>query len=138
MALYCDTSFFLALVFKDKNYVSVSAAWDTDKSRFSSVLLKFESLMAIHRVYSETSDAKIYREHMSRAEELFNEIHLINIDLEIYDILKSHSEVTHRTLDAIHLGTMLYLRQSMDPELRIGVYDKKLKELCIHQQLTVV
>lgn len=138
MALYCDTSFFLALVFKDKNYSSVAAAWDEHAAKFSSALLKFETLMAIRRVYSEGGNTEAYVNHQNRAKELFLELHLIQIDALIYDELEARPEFTHRTLDAIHLGTMLHLKKKADPGILIGVYDQKLRKLCLEQNLKMI
>lgn len=63
---------------------------------------------------------------------------LFYIDAEIYSIIERHPEIAHRTLDTIHLGSMLYLHSAIASKLRIGVYDLKLRKLCLQQALTVI
>jgi predicted nucleic acid-binding protein len=107
--------------------------------KFSSDLLRFESLMAIRRKFSESPDAELLAARLATMRQLISEINLLRIDENIYDLLGENVKISHKTLDAIHLATMFYIRQTREAEpILAGVYDKKFRSLCEMHEIKVI
>lgn len=113
--IYVDTSVALAQLLAEDRCPS-SAFWSQDL--VTSRLLEYEVWTAIHRRGLEGT-------HAEDAHRLLQELAFAELSREVLRRATERFPVTVRTLDALHLATLLFLRdQGID--LHLAAYDRRM------------
>jgi len=135
MLQYLDSSFFLSMILGDANTTQAREIWIQAGHRFSSLLLKVETLTVVRRVFArhQATLPENWRETKEgELRNLWESVHFRNLDQDIFNILDTHASLSKcRSLDAIHLATALELSQLGGPEdtLVVCSYDKNMIRL---------
>jgi predicted nucleic acid-binding protein len=144
MLQYLDSSFLLSLILGDANTPQARETWIQAGHRFSSLLLKIETLTVVRRVYAvhhATLPEKWLAMKEGALRSLWESVHFRNLDQEIFSILETHRSLSKcRSLDAIHLATALELSPLGGPvdTLVVCSYDKKMIRLARELGLEVL
>ena len=139
---YFDSSFLLSILMHDENYIEAKNTWDGSGNRFSSILLKIETLTVLRRTYNHNK-SKLPENWIELKEteyqNLIEEISIRIIDQEIYNTIELKKQLSKcRSLDAIHIATALEFETLETPENRFTLctYDKNMhsvaKEIGMH------
>ena len=87
---YFDSSFLLSILMHDENYTEAKNTWDSSSNRFSSILLKIETLTVLRRTYNHNK-SKLPENWIELKEteyqNLIEEISIRIIDQEIYNTI---------------------------------------------------
>jgi predicted nucleic acid-binding protein len=133
MIYYFDSSFVLTSILDEKTMEITKKIWQEAEIRISSILLKFEMYTVLQRTYNQYSQ-KLGKEWLEKKikfyNELMNEINLRIIDEKIYDIINLNSNICKsRTLDAIHLATLIEFKESLqENNIILCTYDDQMKK----------
>jgi predicted nucleic acid-binding protein len=135
MIQYLDSSFLLSIILDDANTARAREIWFQAEHRFSSILLKIETLVVLRRVFAHRQ-ATLPRDWLDMKEgelrNLWGGIHFRNLDHDIFAILETRPTLSKcRALDAIHLATALELNPLSRPEdpLVVCSYDEEMIRL---------
>jgi predicted nucleic acid-binding protein len=113
--IYVDTSVVLAQLLDEKR-VPPADLWS--EPLIASRLLEYE-------VWTRLHTRRLARTHGDPARELLARVSLVEMRAEVLGRALEPFPVHVRTLDAIHLATMVYLREN-DQELVIASFDGRL------------
>ena len=139
---YFDSSFLLSIFMHDENYTEAKNTWDSSGNRYSSILLKIETLTVLRRTYNHNK-SKLPENWIELKEteyqNLIEEISIRIIDQDIYNTIELKKQLAKcRSLDAIHIATALEFETLETPENRFTLctYDKNMhsvaKEIGMH------
>ncbi len=124
---YFDSSFLLSIIMHDENYREAKRTWDDSSNRFSSILLKIETLTVIRRTFSHhkkklPGNWLVVKEN--EFQNLIDEVNIRTVDEDIYRTI----ELKSRSLDAIHIATALEFEtwESDENKLTMCTYDKNM------------
>lgn len=125
--LYLDTSALGRVLLRDPSREAVLDALDMFEVVSSSQLLRIELLrMAAHRG-AEVADA----------EKLLTRVSLVPLDSDMLQAAEVVTPAYVRTLDALHLATILRLREN-DAVHAVLTYDKDLGRACAEHGIDVL
>lgn len=118
--IYIDTSVVLAELFAEDTHPSTEF-WD--RPLVSSRLLEYETWNSIHRHDRATS-------HGEAARTLIESIAFAELTREILRRARDPFPTPVRTLDSMHLSTLLFLREQ-NLELKLATYDGRMREAAV-------
>ena len=134
MAIYIDTSLLLSLILEDSQYAKAYAIWENHPSKAASSLIKIESVISLKRLYFlqfAKKNKNWLKDKMKILNELLNEIHLLNINDDVYSKILENDELSRcKSLDAIHIATALIFQDFLSEDLLIGSLDEKFRKIC--------
>jgi predicted nucleic acid-binding protein len=113
--IYIDTSVMLATVFNERRRPPVEL-WS--KTSFSSRLLEYEVAVRLHDLGQQPKARQL-------ADDFLSNVELVPLDGLALERVLQPFPVPLRTLDAIHLSTILFL-QRRGLTLQLATYDKRL------------
>lgn len=116
--IYLDSAAIVKLVHAEAESAALRAWLDerAETSWISSVLAEVESFRALARYVPEAA---------ARLPAVLDQIDLIDLDPPVRVLAQSVRPATVRSLDAVHLGTALHVRQALTSFV---TYDKRLLE----------
>jgi predicted nucleic acid-binding protein len=116
----------------DENYTEAKNTWYSSDNRFSSILLKIETLTVLRRTYNHNK-SKLPEEWIEEKEKeyknLIDEINIRIIDQDIYNTIELKKQLSKcRSLDAIHIATALEFEtlETSEDRFIICTYDKNM------------
>jgi predicted nucleic acid-binding protein len=133
MAFYIDTSFLLNIIYSEANATKNIEILNSLDAKFSSILLKIESIRSVHFIYSHhkndlASDWLVDSEKF--LDEMLSQINLKNVDLDILNEINKRREILElKSLDAIHLATAVHIRNLISDVLIFCSLDEKLRKV---------
>ena len=126
--LYLDTSVVLSLILNDSGSSIAERYWSRTGNKFSSILLRAETYNSLNR--SIIDDHKLgpkLKQLHDRTDILMDEINTITLNENIISIIRANKDLGRcRSLDAIHLATVIYLQNNSDLPIKLGSTDKKM------------
>jgi predicted nucleic acid-binding protein len=129
---YFDSSFLLSIIMHDENYSEARKIWDESSKRFSSILLKIETLTVIRRTYLHNI-TKLADNWLTVKENEYNnlieEVNIRTVDQEIYNTIRLKKVLSKcRSLDAIHIATALEFEvfETNENPFILCTYDKNM------------
>jgi len=138
MISYFDSSLLLAILFDEKRFEEAWTAWNSSKTRVSSILLKIETCVSLQRYY-KTNMRSFNADWLNKKEKILDNL----LDDVFYKpieepfgstIAKNKSIAGCKSLDAIHIATALFFRQhSKNDHIHICSFDKNM--LTVAEQL---
>ena len=119
--IYLDSAAIVKLVHAEAESAALRAWLDerAETSWISSVFAEVESFRALARYVPET---------VARLPAVLDQIDLIDLDPPVRMLAQTVRPATVRSLDAIHLGTALHVRQAL---ISFVTYDKRLLEAAL-------
>ena len=129
---YFDSSFLLSILMHDENYTEAKSTWDSSDYRFSSILLKIETLTVLRRTYNHNKSKlpeNWIEEKENEYQNLIEEISIRIIDQEIYNTIELKKQLSKcRSLDAIHIATALEFEtlETSENKFTLCTYDKNM------------
>jgi predicted nucleic acid-binding protein len=133
MAIYVDTSFLLNTIYLEEGYKKHVKLLEKEQYQFSSILLEIETFRNLNyvRMNRKSDDVeKWFNKKLTYADELLSRINLKNIDKEVRDEIRKNRNICElKSLDSIHLGTAIFLRNMISEELIFLTLDDKLKSI---------
>ena len=121
-ALYLDSSFLLSLLFGEMESEKYLKYWDKPLPRFSSILLRIEATVALHR---HKAHADVWR----LMDALLETIGLRIVDARVAERIRGDRRFGRlRSLDAIHLATACEIRDAIGEPLEIACLDSRLRD----------
>ena len=140
MTIYYDSSALLKIYIEEE--YSDSIRHFISKHQFNSISTL--SFVEIHSVFSRLfNNSQISQDELSFLKASFNNDFKIFQQIPIDNrILKRAAELTYltnlRTLDSIHLATIVYLKSSSNEELLFACFDKQLIESAISRGISIL
>lgn len=132
MTLYIDTSFLLAVLFRDPQQPDLVDIWEKHDSRISSILLHAEGVTTVRRLGQGKGVEKLL-------EELIREVSLRVVDSEILAVLRAERALAGcRTLDALHLATAMEFSHHTGVEPIVCSLDQRLRSVAACQGFEVL
>lgn len=131
MALYIDSSFLLNIIYSENNFEKYLEIFNSEKTKFSSILLEIELNRSINHLYNlkKKELGKLWlKESETLIQNLISQVNLKNVDLDILSEIKKNKNILElKSLDATHLATAIYLRKMISDDLVICTLDEKFK-----------
>jgi len=133
MPAYFDTSVVLSILVGDQFTRRACLWWEEHQDRVSSILLEAESVITLrrhHRQHQKTHGNRWLADRLSELRSMLEEIKLQNVDEEVVKILASEERLSGcRSLDALHLATILFLQAGSDEPLVVCTFDAEMAKL---------
>lgn len=124
MNAYIDTSILLQEIFKPGDY---TALLNSVAKAYASELLMIEAMRTIDRYRVE---GKLRDDQLARAKSYVHQYRDSMYIVEMHEDIKKRSAMPFSTvvgtLDALHLSTALYVRDTMQTSLKMVTLDKQL------------
>jgi uncharacterized protein with PIN domain len=140
-ATYFDTSVILAMLFSEDSASQVLRIWEESPVRVSSLLTSLECTNVAQRFANKLPAATrlLWQEEADRwLKRTLAAISLHAISVTLLDRIRAEPQLGKcRTLDAIHLGTVLLYRDA-DIALRLVTSDKRMISAAKELGVTVV
>ena len=115
--IYLDTSVALARLLSETRQPPDSL-WD--ETLVSSRLLAYE-------IWARLGSARLLLSHREMAHRLIGRVALVDLSPPVLDCIENGFPVAVRALDAIHLATVLHLKEGHRP-VEMATYDKRLAQ----------
>ncbi|MCB1214320.1 MAG: type II toxin-antitoxin system VapC family toxin [Deltaproteobacteria bacterium] len=134
MPNYFDSSLVISLLIQDTNASKAASMWeDSSQSRVSSILLEGECLTVLRRLFQQHR-RQLPKDWLKNAEETFEQmlkqINLKTLDASVIKVLRAEKSLAQcRSLDALHLATLLYLQKFSDEKITLLSFDEDMKRL---------
>lgn len=143
MALvYFDTSVVLSFLLNEEKHQIAQSLWSQHHPRCASVLLEAESWIGLRRQRSRLG--KNAPENWLEIRErtltaMLNEVSLHVVGASVTAIVKREPVLAHcRSLDAIHLATVLDLRDHSDGGIRMATFDAQMRQTAMSLKIEVI
>ena len=134
MNSYFDSSLLLAILFDEKRFDDAWNAWNSSEARFSSILLKIETNISLQRYY-KTNVHYFDDIWLNKKEKILNDL----LDDVFYkpieepfgnSIAKNKKLAGCKSLDAIHIATALYFRETArEQNIILCSFDKNMLKI---------
>jgi predicted nucleic acid-binding protein len=115
MLAYFDSSVLLAIILAEKRSAEAAAYWQKADLRFSSFLLKIETLVVLRRLFAQHKKklGQVWLTVKTNAlNRYLEEVNYKPVDEKIEKEIYLRKDLSHcRALDAIHLATALNFRE---------------------------
>ena len=129
---YFDSSLLLSILLNEQRAKEASAIWKNSQIRISSILLKFETNIALRRHYEQLKnrvDSDWLEAKLLELNNFFNELFFADIDDSFENSVSVYYKNLFKckSLDAIHLATALNARKNPNNKsIRICSFDKNM------------
>jgi len=131
MNSYFDSSLLLAILFDEKRFDDAWNVWNSSEARVSSILLKIETNISLQRYYKTNAhyfdDAWLNKKEKI-LNDLLNDVFYKPIEEPFGNSIAKNKRLAGcRSLDAIHLATALYFRESArEQNIILCSFDKNM------------
>lgn len=131
MRSYYDSSILLAALLNQAGKEALVACWDRDLDRVSSVFLEAECVTVLRRasaIQRPGTAERFLADRLALLDRYLEAITLKDVDAEVMAWLRGEPRLDRcRTLDAIHLATVLLLQSQSDEPLTLWSLDDRLR-----------
>ena len=133
VVIYIHSSFLRAILLEENNKEEYVLTWKNATHRLSSILLKAECIVTLRRSYrSLTKNLPLQwlQTKETKLKNLLDEVSLKIIDRTIIGHIRNKPELSEcRTLDALHLSTVLEFSKNSPESIKICSLDKSMRML---------
>ena len=129
MIVYVDSSVFVKAISKEYSFNSLKSA-----KIVSSELMRTECIRQIQNL----DELEIKAPLLKNLEELITEVSLMEINRNVLSNAEMPFGKKIRTLDAIHIGSAILLRQFSREEVVILTHDKRMQEVATLTGFSVI
>lgn len=142
MVAYFDSSAVLSFLLQQKEGVEAAKIWMDHDARVSSLLLKAECHINLHRNAGSLpkSAAKEWlQDRLVVLSGCLTEVNLKDVDASILEIINHELGLMEcRTLDAIHLATALFFREKGDEDFVLVTLDTRMRQTAAKLKIKVL
>jgi predicted nucleic acid-binding protein len=142
MVIYIDSSFLLSIILEEENSEISKKIWKDYDYRVSSILLESECLVTLRRFYNNNKNNLENNWLVLKEKELYDLLEEVNIrilDENITEYIKLKKELSKcRTLDAIHMATVLEFKDNIEADIKVCTLDERMKKLASNMHFTVL
>ncbi len=142
MVIYIDSSFLLSIILEEENSEILKKIWKDHDYRVSSILLESECLVTLRRFYNHNKNNLENNWLVLKEKELYDLLEEVNIrilDENITEYIKLKKELSKcRTLDAIHMATVLEFKDNIEADIKVCTRDERMKKLASKMHFTVL
>ncbi len=140
--IYFDTSVVLSFLLNEGKHQLAQSLWMQNSPRCASVLLEAESWIGLRRQRSRLGKnaPTDWLETRARAlTSMLNEVSLHVVGASVTAIVRREPVLAEcRALDAIHLATVLDLRDHSDGGIRMATFDARMRQTALSLKIEVV
>jgi len=133
MATYFDSSALLAVLLDGPGATSVWERWESDPCRVTSILLEAECVTVVRRAARAAgADARSpgIRARLDALHTFVEAMVVHDVDAAVLDVLRRTDALSGaRSLDALHVATVLLYRANMDEPLALCTLDRRMVEV---------
>jgi predicted nucleic acid-binding protein len=136
MISYFDSSLLLAILFDEERQSEAAGLWRESNDRVSSILLRIESLVSLHRYFERHKsrlDPLWLVQKTNELTDFLNEVTCLTVDKTIESVISANKDLSKcRTLDAIHVATALDIRaNNRGNTINLYTFDADMHSLAV-------
>lgn len=134
MPTYFDSSIVVSILAEDGNRAKANSLWEqVSQHRVSSLLLEAECVITLRRHF-RNNQRQLTKNWLQICEDnlgnILKKITLTPLSPPVLKVLRQEKQLAEcRSLDAIHLATLMYLQKFSDEVIGLMTFDKSMKHL---------